>query len=76
MQAFKRITFSPNIMAGQACIRNMRITASLVLGLIANGKSQVDIITEYPDLEEEDIRQVLEYAAWLASEHVYHDQAA
>ena len=76
MPKFERITFNRNIMAGRACIRGMRITAALVLNLIANGKSQTEILHEYPDLEPDDIRQVLSYAAWLASKHVYDGQAA
>jgi uncharacterized protein (DUF433 family) len=76
MHTFDRITFNPKIMAGQACIRGMRITASLILNLIANNKTQAEILEEYPDLEPEDIRQVLSYAAWLASEHVYSGLAA
>ena len=76
MPKFERITFNRNIMAGQACIRGMRITAALVLNLIANGKSQAEILHQYPDLEPDDIRQVLAYAAWPASEHVYSEQAA
>ena len=66
-----RITFDPEIMDGQACIRGMRITASLILNLVANGLSAEEIIQDYPDLEPDDIRQALRYAAWLAQERVY-----
>ncbi len=65
-----RITFDPNIMAGHACIRGMRITVALVLNLLAGGMSGQEIVQEYPYLEPEDIRQVLLYAAWLADESV------
>ncbi len=68
---FDRITFNQAIMGGQACIRGMRIPVSLVLNLVANGMSTVEIIAEYPDLEPEDIQQSLKYAAWLANERVY-----
>jgi uncharacterized protein (DUF433 family) len=61
MTGFDRITFDPNVMAGKACIRGMRITAALVLNLIANGMKTEEIIEEYPYLEPEDIRQVLQY---------------
>jgi uncharacterized protein (DUF433 family) len=74
MFGFDRITFDPNIMAGQACIRGMRVTVSLVLNLVANGKTVADIIEDYPYLEPEDIRQSLQYAAWLAQERVYRSQ--
>lgn len=67
---FDRITFDPQIMGGRACIRGMRITASLVISLVANGMSVEEIIWEYPDLEPEDIRQALQYAAFLTNEEV------
>lgn len=63
-----RITFNPNIMGGQACIRGMRIPVSLVVNLVANGKPEGEILEEYPDLESENIRQSLLYAAWLTQE--------
>ena len=71
MLGFDRITFDRRIMAGQACIRGMRITVSLIVNLVAHGKSAAEILEEYPDLEPDDIRQALEYAAWLAREQVY-----
>ncbi|MEH2424133.1 DUF433 domain-containing protein [Nostoc sp.] len=71
MLGLERITFNPRIMAGQACIRGMRIPVSLVVNLVANGKSVEEILEEYPDLEPEDIRQSLLYAAWLTQERVY-----
>jgi uncharacterized protein (DUF433 family) len=70
MDKFTRITFDPNLMGGRACIRGMRITVALVLNLVANGMTTRQIIAEYPYLEEEDIRQALQYAAWLADESV------
>lgn len=71
MLGFDRITFDPCIMAGQGCIRGMRIPVSLIVNLLAHGKSIAEILEEYPDLEPEDIQQALEYAAWLAREQVY-----
>ena len=71
MLEWNRITFDPNVMGGRACIRGMRITAALVLNLIANGMRVDEILTEYPYLEPEDIQQVLRYAAWLAEESVH-----
>jgi uncharacterized protein (DUF433 family) len=68
---FDRITFDPNVMGGRACIRGMRVTVSLVLNLVANGMSTDQIIEAYPYLEPDDIRQVLQYAAWLAEETVH-----
>jgi uncharacterized protein (DUF433 family) len=71
MLGFERITFDPTIMAGQACIRGMRVPASLIVNLIANGKSVEEILEDYPYLEREDIQQSLQYAAWLTQEQVY-----
>ena len=71
MFGFDRITFDSRIMAGQACIRGMRIPVSLIVNLVAHGKTVFEIIEEYPDLNEEDIKQCLEYAAWLTREKVY-----
>lgn len=65
-----RITFDPHIMEGRACIRGMRITVSLILNLVANGMDSASILQEYPALEEEDIRQSLQYSARLADERV------
>lgn len=67
---FERITFEPGIMRGQACIRGMRIPVSLIINLLAHGKSTANIIDEYPDLTPEDVLQSLEYAAWLARDEV------
>lgn len=63
MDKFNRITFDANIMGGRACIRGMRITVALILNLISNGMTADEIIQEYSYLEEEDIRQSLQYAA-------------
>lgn len=68
---FDRITFDPKVMAGRACIRGMRITVSLVVNLVANGMTIPELREEYPDLEPEDIRQALQYAAALANEEVH-----
>ncbi len=68
---FKRITFDPQIMGGRACIRGMRITVSLIVGQIAHGATVDEILKEYPDLEKEDIREAMEYAAWVVSEEVH-----
>jgi uncharacterized protein (DUF433 family) len=70
MEKFNRITFDPNVLGGRACIRGLRMSVALVLNLIANGMTGEQILKEYPYLEEEDIRQVLQYAAWLADESV------
>ncbi len=71
MLGFDRITFDSNIMGGRACIRGTRVTVALILNLVANGMSTEEIIEAYPYLEVEDIRQALQYAAWLADESVH-----
>jgi len=68
---FDRITFDPQIMGGRACIRGMRIPVSVILGQIAHGATTEEVLADYPDLEPEDIRQTLQYAAWLAQEQVH-----
>ena len=76
MTRFDRITFDSNLMGGRATIRGMRITVSLVINLVANGMSTEEIIEAYPYLEPEDIRQALQYVAWLAEESVHPVEAA
>ncbi len=70
MIGFDRITFDPEVMAGRACIRDTRVTVSLIINLIANGMTTDDIIDAYPYLEKQDISEVLRYAAWLADESI------
>lgn len=67
---FERITFTPGVMGGRACIRGMRITVAHVLNLVASGMSSEDILREYPDLEREDITEALHYAACLTRDDV------
>ena len=71
MLEFDRNTFDSNVMGGKACIRGMRVTVSLVLNLVAKGMSTEEIIGAYPYLEQEDIRQALQYGAWRAEETVH-----
>lgn len=68
---FRRITFDPRILGGRASIRGMRIPVSVIVGQVAHGASFAEILGDYPDLEEADIRAALEYAAWLARDEVH-----
>jgi uncharacterized protein (DUF433 family) len=68
---FERITFDPRILGGRATIRGMRIPVSVIVGQIAHGASHDEVLADYPDLEAEDIRQALVYAAWLSQEEVH-----
>ncbi len=71
MLKIDRITSDPNVMSGEACIRDMRITVSIVLNLLATGLNKEQIIDLYPCLESEDIDQCLNYAAYLAEEQLF-----
>jgi uncharacterized protein (DUF433 family) len=71
MAMFERITFDPKILGGRPCIRGMRIPVSVIVGQFAHGATEQEILKDYPDLELEDIRQALEYAAWLTQEQVF-----
>ena len=71
MLGFDRITFDSHVMGGRACLRGMRITVSLIVNLVANGMTMPEILEAYPYLEPEDVRQALQYAAWLAEETVH-----
>jgi uncharacterized protein (DUF433 family) len=68
---FERITFKKDILGGRACIRGMRIPVAVIVGQIAHGASYDEILSEYPDLNKEDIEQAIEYAAWLTQEEVH-----
>ncbi len=60
---FDRITSDPGTMNGQPCVRHMRLTVRRVLEAMATHPDQAELMREYPELEPEDIRQVLAYAA-------------
>jgi uncharacterized protein (DUF433 family) len=68
---FERITQNPNILAGRAAIRGLRISVAHIVNLVANGMTAAEVIAELPDLEEEDVRQALAYAATLAKDEVH-----
>ncbi len=63
MVSIDRITSDPTIMNGQPCIRGMRLTVRRVLEALATYPDRQEFFTEYPELEDEDIRQALAYAA-------------
>ena len=58
-----RITINPARMNGQPCIRNLRLTVRRVLEMVAIYPDRAELHQDYPELEEEDIRQALHYAA-------------
>ena len=68
MKHLKRITFNPEVMGGKPCIRGLRVTVGMIVGLVASGHSLKEILELYPYLEEDDIKDALAYAAWRAEE--------
>ena len=71
MNRLDRITIDPKVFQGEPCIRGMRIPVSLIVKLVSAGKTPQDILGDYPELEQEDIKQSLEFAAWVVSEKTY-----
>ena len=60
---FTRITVNPKQMGGAPCIRGLRIPVATVVGMVADGMSEEEILKAFPDLVKEDIREALQYAA-------------
>jgi uncharacterized protein (DUF433 family) len=61
--SFTRITVRPDQMGGVPCVRGLRIPVATVVGMVADGMSESEIVTAYPDLEGEDVREAMRYAA-------------
>jgi uncharacterized protein (DUF433 family) len=66
--AVDRITLDPDVMGGKPCIRGLRVTVGTILGLLASGHAEEEILAAYPYLEKEDIRAALAYATWRVEE--------
>jgi uncharacterized protein (DUF433 family) len=66
--AISRVTHDPAVMGGKPCIRGLRVTVGMILGLLASGQSRERILKAYPYLEAEDIDAALAYAAWRLEE--------
>lgn len=60
---YERITIDPDLMNGQPCIRSMRLTVRRVVEIVALYPDRTELKQEYPELEDDDIRQALEFAA-------------
>ena len=60
---FTRITVNPAQMGGVPCIRGLRIPVATVVGMVADGMSETEILKAYPDLMKSDIQEALKYAA-------------
>lgn len=66
MKVNNRITIDSQICHGKPCIRGLRYPVTTILDLLASGMNHPEILADYPDLEEEDIRACLQYAAKLS----------
>jgi len=66
-----RITRDPNVLAGRATIRGLRISVAHIVNLVANGMTPAQIVSDLPDLDGEDVRQALAYAAVLAQDELH-----
>jgi uncharacterized protein (DUF433 family) len=71
-----RITVNPAVMTGLPCIRGLRIPATTILGLLAAGVTEQEILAEYPDLVADDLKACLAYAAWCLREREIELQPA
>jgi uncharacterized protein (DUF433 family) len=65
---FDRITVNPEQMGGVPCLRGLRIPVATIVGMVAEGTSEAEILRAYPDLKKEDIREALRYAAEAVKE--------
>ena len=65
---YTRITVNPKQMGGVPCIRGLRIPVATIVGMVADGMSEGEILKSFPDLESEDIRESLRFAAEAVQE--------
>lgn len=69
-EGFERISTDPELMGGKPCIRGMRLSVQRVLEILAQNPSWEELRLDYPELEEEDIRQALAFAASLLTDRI------
>ena len=69
--AFDRITHIPGLLGGRATIRGLRVSVAHVVNLVANGMTPEQIVGDLPDLDVDDVRQALGYAAALAKDELH-----
>jgi len=65
---FTRITVRPDQMDGIPCVRGLRIPVATVVGMVADGMDEAEIVVAYPELEIEDVREAIRYAAQAVQE--------
>ena len=75
MEKLDRIQINPKICLGQPVVRGTRITVSVILRLLASGRSIADVIELYPELEAADVQEAMKYAAWIVSDQLLETQA-
>jgi uncharacterized protein (DUF433 family) len=63
MSPIDRITIDPNVRFGKPCVRGTRLSVGDVLGYLAGGMSEADLLSDFPQLAQDDIRACLNYAA-------------
>lgn len=68
METLDRITMDPRVMGGKPCVKGTRVTVGTIVGLLAAGRTESEILELYPYIASEDIRQALAYAAWRSQE--------
>lgn len=76
MNRFNRITINPAIVNGQPTIRGMRLTVKRVVEAVALYPNREDLFREYPELDAEDVRQALDFAACNLDDSVIQLEAA
>ena len=72
-ELLSRITVNPKVMVGKPCIRGLRITVDQILNAIAGGVTEIQLLEDYPELEPEDIKASLMYAANCVEEQQVFD---
>jgi uncharacterized protein (DUF433 family) len=75
-ETFDRITIEPGKMNGQPCIRGLRLTVRRLLEALSTYTSREELKADYPEVEEEDIRQAIAYAAAMMGEEIVETKAA
>ena len=69
MKRFERITIDPEVMGGKPCIRGMRVTVGMIVEALGAGRTENELLADFPYLEEADIREALGFAGQLAQGH-------
>ena len=75
MEKLDRIQINPKVCLGQPVVRGTRITVSVILRLLAGGRSIEDVIEDYPELEVADVQEAMKYAAWVVSDQLLEMEA-